>query len=158
MTDSVRRAATRGALGGIAFLIVGVSPIVFMEWARRAGSLGKLSVLGLLAMATLVAMVAVAAGVVLYRIGAVSTTRPADLWVASFLAFVTWTVGVLTLVPALVFLRLSDDHSLNDYGARFFLEWALVCLVVAGVSFVMGRWSLRSLVRGWSPQAVQSRH
>jgi hypothetical protein len=67
------------------------------------------------------AMIAVAAGVIFYQRGVDVETRPADLWVASFLARIARSVGVLTRVPGVVFLRLTDDRSLNDYGARFFL-------------------------------------
>ncbi|MCZ6456096.1 MAG: hypothetical protein O6650_02475 [Actinobacteria bacterium] len=158
MTDSKRRLATLGGLGAIYFLFLGLLPVAFLDWARRAGSLGKLSALGLLVMAALIAMIAVAAGVVFYQTGVDVETRPADLVVASFLALVAWSVGVLTLVPGLVFLRLSDDRSLNDYGARFFLEWALVYLGIAAVALAIRRWSLRSLARESRPLADQSQH
>ena len=154
MTDAKRRAAAMGGLVGIGVLVVGLLPVLFLDWARRAGSLGKLSALGLLVMGVMVALIAVAAGVVLYRTGLATGVRPADLWVASFLAFAVWSVGVLTLVPGLVFLRLTDDRSLNDYGAQFFLEWALIYLVVAAIAFATGRWSLRSLEEQSSPLAA----
>jgi hypothetical protein len=75
--------------------------------------------------------------------------------VALFLALVAWSSGVLTLVPGLVFLRLSDNRSLSDHGATFFLEWALVYLLIAAVSYRLGHWSLRSLARGSASPGVQ---
>ena len=156
MNYSKHRAATLAGLGSVGFLIVGLLPVVFMDWARRAGSLGKLSALGLLVIGALVAMIAVAAGLVFYRTIVRADTRVADVWVASFLALITWSVGVLTLVPGLVFLRLTDDRSLNDYGARFFLEWALIYLAIAAAAFAIGGWSLRSLARESARVTVQS--
>jgi len=94
-----------------------------------------------------VVVIAVLAGVLIYRVVILQETRPADVWIASFLAVVVWSVGVLTLVPGLMFLRLTEDVSLNDYGARLFLEWALVYLLVAAAGFFLGRWSLRSLAQ-----------
>jgi amino acid transporter len=132
-------------LGFALTLIVGLVPVAFLGWARSAGSLGRLSALGLWAMAGLAAAIAVLAGVVLYRQAIDERTRPADLWIASLLALVIWCVGVLTLVPGLVFLRLTDDRSLDQYGARFFLEWALVYVLIAVVAYELGRWSMRSL-------------
>lgn len=148
MTGSRRgRAWAMGLLGGVVCLLAGLVPVLFLDWARRAGSLGKLSAAGLLVMAAVVVVIAVSAGVVLYRTAIAGEAPPADLWVASFLAVATWCVGVLTLVPGLVFLRLSDNRSLNDYGARFFLEWALVYVLIAAAAFALGSWSLRSLGR-----------
>jgi hypothetical protein len=98
-------------------------------------------------MAALVTVIAVSAGIVSYRTAIAAETRPADLRVASFLAFVTWCVGVFTLVPGLVFLRLTEDVSLNDYRARFLAEWALVYIVIAAAAYAVGRWSLRSLAK-----------
>jgi hypothetical protein len=132
-------------LGFALTLIVGLVPVAFLGWARSAGSLGRLSALGLWAIAGLVTAIAVSAGVVLYRQAIDARMRPADLWIASFLAFVMWCVGVFTLVPGLVFLRLTDDRSLDQYGARFFLEWALVYVLIAIGAFAVGRWSKRSL-------------
>jgi len=148
--------AAMGMLGGTVCLVVGLIPVLFLAWARSAGSLGKLSALGLWAMAALVAAIAISAGVVLYRRAVDVQTRPVDLWVAAFLALITWCVGVLTLVPGLVFLRLTDDRSLDQYGARFFLEWAFVYLLVAAAAFALGRWSLRSLAEELPSVAVWS--
>ncbi len=92
-------------------------------------------------------LIAVSAGVVLYQQAVDADTRPPDLWIASFLALVTWCIGVLTLVPGLVFLRLTDDRSLDQYGARFFLEWAFVYVLVAVAALALGRWSMRSLAQ-----------
>ena len=139
--------AAMGVLGGTVCLVIGLIPVLFLAWARSAGSLGKLSALGLWAMAALVAAIAISAGVVLYRQAIDAQTRPVDIWVAAFLALVTWSVGVLTLVPGLLFLRLTDDRSLDQYGARFFLEWAIVYLLVAAAAYALGRWSLQSLSR-----------
>lgn len=139
------RATPIGAIGGTVCLIFGLVPVLFLDTARRAGSIGKLSALGLAAIAALVVVIAMSAGVTLYRVAIVNDTPQADLWVASFLAVVAWSVGVLTLVPGLVFLRLSDNRSLNDYGARFFLEWALIYILIAGAAYGLGRWSLKSL-------------
>lgn len=140
----MRRAVMSGLTGAVV-LIIGLMPILFLDWARRSGSLGKLDVQGLVAMAVLVVAIAVGAGLWLYRAGA--NAGPADRVVATFLGLVIWTVGVLTLVPGLLFLRLTDDRSLDQYGARFFLEWALVYLLIAAAAYALGRWSLRSLVR-----------
>ncbi len=146
MTRTSRgRAAAIGGLAGAVCLIVGLIPVLFLDWGRRGGSIGKLSTFGLLLMAVLVAAIAVSAAVILYRTAIDAGTGSADLWVASFLGLVVWCVGVLTLVPGLVFLRLTEDISLNDYGARFFLEWALVYVLIAAAAFALGRWSLRSL-------------
>jgi uncharacterized membrane protein len=142
-------------LFGAVCLIVGLAPLLWLDAARRAGSIGNLSAFGLTAMAAVVAVIAVSGGVVLYRAAIRSETRPADLWVAAFLALVAWSSGVLTLVPGLVFLRLSDNRSLSDHGARFFLEWALVYLLIAAVSYVLCRWSLRSLARGSASPGIQ---
>jgi cobalamin synthase len=128
-------------------LICGLVPVAFLGWARSAGSLGRLSALGLWVMAALVTVIALSAGVVLFQQAVDAETRPADLSIASFLALVTWCIGVLTLVPGLVFLRLTDDRSLDQYGARFFLEWALVYVLVAVTAFALGRWSMRSLAQ-----------
>ncbi len=91
MTRS-RRSGTAaiGWLVGAVYLIVGLVPVAFLDWARRGGSLGKLSTLGLLLMAALVTVIAISAGIVSYRTAIAAETRPADLRVASFLAFVTW--------------------------------------------------------------------
>ena len=137
-------------LAGGVVLIAGLVPVLFLEWARRAGSLGKLDVAGLVAMAVLVAMIAAGAGLWLFRASAGAGT--ADLAVAAFLGLVVWTVGVLTLVPGLVFLRLTDDRSLDQYGVRFFLEWALVYVLVAAIAFAVGRWALRSLEAQSQPE------
>ena len=137
-------------MSGLSFaltLIFGLFPVAFLGWARSAGSLGRLSALGLWVMAALVTVIAVTAGVVLYQQAVDAETRPTDLWIASFLAIVTWCIGVLTLVPGLVFLRLSDDRSLNQYGARFFIEWALIYGLVAVAALALGRWSMRSLAQ-----------
>ncbi len=147
-----------GTVSGLSFaliLIFGLVPVAFLSWARSAGSLGRLSALGLWVMAALVTVIAVLAGVVLYRQAADAETRPADLWIASFLALVTWCIGVLTLVPGLVFLRLTDDRSLDQYGARFFLEWALVYVLIAVVALVLGRWSMRSLAQEQRPPSAE---
>ena len=49
MTASRRGVAVAiGALGGSICLIVGLVPVVFLDWGRRGGSIGKLSTLGLL--------------------------------------------------------------------------------------------------------------
>jgi len=136
-----------GGLGGAVFFVVGIVPVSFIDSGRRAGSLGKVDLLGLQVTAVVVAVVAVSAGLLLYRVADAGDTPPADLWVALFLAMVTWSAGAFTLVPGLVFLRLSDNRSLDDYGARFFLEWAFVYLVIAAASLALGRWSLRSLAR-----------
>ncbi len=155
MTRSRRGGATAIAgLSGTVCLIVGLAPVLLLDAARRAGSIGRLSALGLAAMAAVVVVIAVSAGVVLYRAAMSSEPRPADLWVASFLAVVGWSFGVLTLVPGLVFLRLSDNRSLNDHGARFFLEWALIYILIAAVAYALGRWSLRSLSKAQSPRPV----
>jgi hypothetical protein len=155
MTRS-RRSGTAaiGWLVGAVYLIVGLVPVVFLDWARRGGSLGKLSTLGLLLMAALVSVMAMSAGIVFYRTTIAAETHQADLWVASFLALVAWCVGVLTVVPGLVFLRLTEDVSLNDYGPRFFLEWALVYIVIAAAAYALGRWSLRSLAK--EPLAIEA--
>ena len=156
MTRSRSSGATAmGGLFGAVCLIVGLAPVLWLDAARRAGSIGKLSALGVTAMAAVVTVIAVSGGVVLYRAAIRSETRPADLWVASFLALVAWSSGVLALVPGLVFLRLSDNRSLSDHGARFFLEWALVYLLIAAVSYGLGRWSLRSLARGSASPGIQ---
>lgn len=136
-----------GGLGGAGFFIVGIVPVSFVDSGRRAGSLGKVDFLGLQVTAAVVVVLAVSAGFLLYRVADAGDTPPADLWVALFLAVVTWSVGVFTLVPGLVFLRLSDNRSLNDYGATFFLEWTFVYLVIAAASLAFGRWSLRSLAK-----------
>ena len=155
MTLSRRgRAMAQGGLGGAVCLVVGLVPVVFLDAARRAGSLGKLSAFGLMATAAVVVAIAASAGVVLYRTAIVGETRPDDVWVASFLAVVTWCVGVLTLVPGLVFLRLSDNRSLNQYGPRFFLEWAFVYILIAATAYALGRWSLRSLAKADGRQPV----
>jgi cobalamin synthase len=152
MTPSRRgQGATVGGLGFALTLVVGLVPVAFLGWARDAGSLGRLSALGLWVMAALVTAIAVWAGVVLYRQAVDAHAPPADLWVASFLALATWWVGVLTLVPGLVFLRLTDDRSLDQYGARFFFEWALVYVLIAAAAFALGRWSMRS--RAQEPQS-----
>ncbi|GMQ85996.1 MAG: hypothetical protein BMS9Abin07_1567 [Acidimicrobiia bacterium] len=140
-------AVAAGVLGGAVSLIVGLVPIVLVDVARRGGSLGTLSTVGLAVMVAIVVAVAVLAGAVIYRAGTAEETGPADVWIASFLTIVVWSVGVLTLVPGLVFLRLTEDVSLNDYGPRLFLEWALVYLVASAAAFFSGRWSLRSLTR-----------
>lgn len=148
MTLSRRgQAGTVSGLGFALTLIFGLVPVAFLGWARSAGSLGRLSALGLWVMAALVTVIAVSAGVVLYQQAVDAETRPADFWIASFLALVTWCIGVLTLVPGLVFLRLTDDRSLDQYGARFFLEWALVYGLVAVAALALGRWSMRSLAQ-----------
>ena len=148
MTRSQRgQAGTVSGLGFALTLIFGLVPVAFLGWARSAGSLGRLSALGLWVMAALVTVIAVSAAVVLYQQTIEADTRPADLWIASFLALVTWCIGVLTLVPGLVFLRLTDDRSLDQYGARFFLEWALVYVLVAVAALALGRWSMRSLAQ-----------
>jgi cobalamin synthase len=137
-------------VSGLSFALTlsfGLVPVAFLAWARSAGSLGRLSALGLWVMAALVTAIAVSAGVVVYRLAVDAETRPADLWIASFLALVTWCTGVLTLVPGLVFLRLTDDRSLDQYGARFFLEWALIYVLVAAAALALGRWSIRSLAQ-----------
>jgi cobalamin synthase len=134
-------------LGFALTLTLGLVPVAFLGWARSAGSIGRLSALGLWMVAALVTVVAVSAGVILYQQAADTETRPADLWIASFLALVTWCIGVLTLVPGLVFVRLTDDRSLDQYGARFFLEWAFVYVLVAVVALALGRWSMRSLAQ-----------
>jgi hypothetical protein len=139
-----------GMMSGLSFAVVycfGLVPVAFLGWARSAGSLGRLSALGLWVMATLVTAIAVSAAVLVYLRAVDTRTRRVDLWIASFLALVTWCVGVLTLVPGLVFLRLTDDRSLDQYGARFFLEWVLVYLLVAAVSLALGRWSICSLAK-----------
>jgi len=141
------QAGTVSGLGFALTLIFGLVPVAFLGWARSAGSLGRLSALGLWVMAALVTVIAVSAGVVLYQQTVDADTRPADLWIASFLALVIWCIGVLTLVPGLVFLRLTDDRSLDQYGARFFLEWALVYVLVAVAALALGRWSMRSLAQ-----------
>ena len=139
-----------GVLGCAAFLIVGLVPVVFVEAGRRAGSIGKVGSVGLLAMAVLVGVIAFSVGILLYRAAVSGETPPADLWVSLFLAVVMWGVGVLTLVPGLVFLRLSNNRALDDFGARFFLEWALVYLLIATAALALGHWSLRSLRRAGS--------
>jgi hypothetical protein len=58
-------------------------------------------------------------------------------------------------VPGLVFLRLTDDRSLDQYGARFFLEWALVYVLIAVVALVLGRWSMRSLAQEQPPPSAE---
>jgi hypothetical protein len=136
-----------GGLVGAICLIVGLVPVVFLEATRRAGSIGKLNSLGLLVMAAVVAVIATLAGRMLYRVTIAGNTHRADVWVAAFIALTTWGVAVLTLVPGLVFLRLSDNRSLDDYGARFFLEWALVYLMIAAAAIAFGRWTLRSLAK-----------
>ena len=136
-----------GGLGGVTLVIVGLVPVGFVDSARRAGSIGKVSPLGLQVMAAVVAVIGVSAGVLLYRIVNAGKRFPADLWTASFLVAATWWVGVVTLVPGLVFLRLSDNRSLDDYGARFFLEWTFVYLLIAAAALAFGRWSLRSLAK-----------
>ena len=139
--------AVVGVLGGAPFFIVGMWPVSFIDSGRRAGSLGKVDLLGLQVMAAVVVVVAVSAGLLLYRTARAGETPAADLWVALSLAVVTWSVGVLTLVPGLVFLRLSDNRSLNDHGATFFLEWTFVYLLIAAAAWALGRWSLRSLAK-----------
>lgn len=134
-----------GGLSGAVLLIVGLLPVVFLDAARRAGSVGRVSPLGLKVMAAVVVVIVVSAGVLLGRTAGGGERRLADLGVASFLAVVTWCVGVLTLVPGLVFLRLSDNRSLNDYGTRFFLEWAVVYVLIAAAALALSHWSLRSL-------------
>jgi len=146
MTSSRRaQVGTVSGLSAALILIFGLVPVAFLGWARSAGSLGRLSALGLWVMAALVTSIAASAGVVVYQQAVDAETRPVDLWIASFLALVTWCIGVLTLVPGLVFLRLTDDRSLDQYGARFFLEWALIYVLVAAAALALGRWSLRSL-------------
>lgn len=140
--------------GATVVLVVGLVPVAFLAWARSAGSLGKLSALGLWAMAALVAIIAISAGMGLYRTANDTQTRPADLWVAAFLSLATWCVGVLTLVPGLVFLRLTDDRSLDQYGAKFFIEWALIYIVVTAIAFAAGRRSFRSLADDVSSMAI----
>ncbi len=139
--------AVVGVLGAAAFFIVGVVPVSFIDSGRRAGSLGKVDLLGLQVTAAVVVVVAVSAGLLLHRVARAGEAPAADLWVALFLAVVTWSVGVFTLVPGLVFLRLSDNRSLNDHGATFFLEWAFVYLLIAAAALALGRWSLRSLAK-----------
>jgi hypothetical protein len=139
-------------LTGVVCLIAGLVPVLFLDAARRAGSIGKLSPIGLATMTAAVMVIAASAGVALYRAAIRSKTRAADLWVASFLAIVTWSAGVLTLVPGLVFLRLSDNRSLNDHGARFFLEWALLYVLIAAAAYASARWSLQSLSKVPTPQ------
>lgn len=157
MTRSRRgQAGTVSALGFALTLIIGLVPVAFLGWARDAGSIGRLSALGLWVMAALVTVIAVWAGVVLYRQAVDAHTPPADLWVASFLALATWCVGVLTLVPGLVFLRLTDDRSLDQYGARFFFEWALVYVLIAVAAFALGRWSMRSLAQEARSPSVEA--
>lgn len=158
MTRSRRgQAGTVSGLGFALTFIFGLVPVAFLGWARSAGSLGRLSALGLWVMAALVTVIAVSAGVVLYQQAVDAETRPADLWIASFLALVTWCIGVLTLVPGLVFLRLTDDRSLDQYGARFFFEWALVYVLVAVAALALGHWSMRSLAQEpRSPSAEQA--
>ncbi len=149
------RAAVLGGIGGAVVLVGGLVPVLFVDAGRRAGSIGKVGSVGLLAMATVVVMVAASAGIFLYRMAVAGKTYLPDIWVAVFLAVVTWGVGVLTLVPALVFLRLSNNRSLDDFGARFFLEWALVYLLIATAALALGHWSLRSLRRASNrPSAV----
>jgi len=146
MTSSRRaQVGTVSGLSAALILIFGLVPVAFLSWARSAGSIGRLSALGLWVMAALVTSIAASAGVVVYQQAVDAETRPVDLWIASFLALVTWCIGVLTLVPGLVFLRLTDDRSLDQYGARFFLEWALIYVLVAAAALALGRWSLRSL-------------
>lgn len=148
MTRSRRgQAGTASGLGFALTLVVGLFPVAFLGWARDAGSLGRLSAPGLWVMAALVTVIAVGVGVVLYQQAVDTHTPPADPWVASFLAFAAWCVGVLTLVPGLVFLRLTDNRSLDQYGARFFLEWALVYVLIAVAAFALGHWSMRSLAQ-----------
>ena len=66
MTRSRRgRAWAMGVLGGVVCLLAGLVPVLFLDWARRAGSLGKLSAAGLLVMTTVVVVIAVSAGLVL---------------------------------------------------------------------------------------------
>jgi hypothetical protein len=154
MSSPNRSAAISATLIGAAVLLTGLLPALFIDWTRRAGSLGKLSATGLLAIAALVTLIGVATGIVFYRAKAGATIRPADLWVSTFLAFATWSVGMLTLVPGLVFLRLTDERSLDDYGPRFFVEWAVVCLVVAALSYACWRWSLRTLARDTTQDPV----
>ena len=146
-----------GGLGAAVFFIVGMAPVSFIDSGRRAGSLGKVDLLGLQVTAAVVVVIAVSAGLLLYRVAHAGDTPPADLWIALFLAVVTWAVGVFTLVPGLVFLRLSDNRSLNDHGATFFLEWALVYLVIAAASLALVRWSLRSLAKvGGRPSPTET--
>jgi len=157
MTRSRRgQAGTVSALGFALTLIIGLVPVAFLGWARDAGSIGRLSALGLWVMTALVTVIAVWAGVNLYRQAVDAHTPPADLWVASFLALATWCVGVLTLVPGLVFLRLTDDRSLDQYGARFFFEWALVYVLIAVAAFALGRWSMRSLAQEARSPSVEA--
>lgn len=139
-----------GGLVGAICLIVGLVPVVFLDATRRAGSIGKLNALGLLVMAAVVAVIATLAVLIFYGVAIAGYTRRADLWVAAFIALATWCVAVLTLVPGLVFLRLSDNRSLDDYGARFFLEWALVYVLIAVAAIAFGRWTLRSLSKAQS--------
>ena len=140
-----------GGLVGVVGSIVGLVPVLFLDAARRAGSIGKLSATGLLTLFALVLVITLSAGFLLYRIADTGRREPADLWVASFLGVVTWGVGILTLLPGLVFLRLSDNRSLNDYGARFFLEAAAIHILIAAAAFALGRWSLQSLASGRQP-------
>jgi hypothetical protein len=139
--------AVVGVLGAAVFFIVGIAPVSFIDSGRRAGSLGKVDLLGLQVTAAVVVVIAVSAGLLLYRVARAGEAPAADLWVALFLAVVTWSVGVFTLVPGLVFLRLSDNRSLNDHGATFLLEWAFVYLLIAAAALALGCWSLRSLAK-----------
>lgn len=138
-------------MSGFACLVAGLVPVLFLDAARRAGSIGKLSAVGLMAIAAIIVVIATASGVLIGRAAIRKETMTADVWISSFLAVAVWSVGVLTLVPGLVFLRLSDNRSLNDHGAWFFFEWAFIYILIAAAAYGSGRFALRSLSAAKAP-------
>jgi hypothetical protein len=141
----------RSFTAGAVVMLLGLTPVLLLEWLREEGTVGGIErplFLGAAGLALLVC--GVLAGWSMTRLLRTDTAA-ADSWATYAAGVCAWTVLVLA-APLFVLIRNAGDEGpgVADAGRILYAQWGMAILLAAGIAVVVAAGAHRYLRHGAS--------